>query len=167
MSAPDGLVRFVEPWSQLYGDSTVLPIVIVFGHIAALVFAGGLAVTMDRATLRASRGAAELRWRQLEELARAHRLVLIGLGLSVVTGVLLFTADVETYFVSPIFWTKMSLIALLLVNGYVMTKTEARIRLTPNADDEPGWKRLRTTAGLSIVLWFAIAFVGVTLVKAA
>jgi hypothetical protein len=167
MSAPTALVRFVEPWSQLYGDSTVLPTIIVFAHIAALVFAGGLSVTMDRATLRASRGPAEFRWRQLEELGRAHRLVVTGLGLSVITGVLLFTADVETYFGSPIYWTKMALIAVLLVNGYMMTKTEARIRSTPNADDEPGWKRLRTTASLSIVLWFAIAFVGVALVKAA
>lgn len=167
MSAPAALVRFVEPWSQLYGDSTVLPTIIVFAHIAALVFAGGLAVTMDRGTLRAFRGPAEFRWRQLEELDRAHRTVITGLVLSVITGVLLFTADLETYFTSPIYWTKMSLIALLLINGYVMTKTESRIRNTPNADDEPGWKRLRATAGLSIVLWFAIAFVGVALVKAA
>jgi hypothetical protein len=167
MGAPAALVQFVEPWSQLYGDSKVIPTIIVFGHIAALVFAGGLAVTMDRGTLRAARGSAEFRWRQLEELARAHRLVLTGLSLSVITGVLLFTADLETYFVSPIYWTKMTLIALLLVNGSVMTKTESRIRSSPGADDEPGWRRLRATATFSIALWFAIAFVGVALVKAA
>jgi hypothetical protein len=167
MGPPAALVQFVEPWSQLYGDSKLLPTLIVFAHVAALVFAGGLAVTMDRATLRAAHGPAEFRWRQLEELARAHRLVITGLGLSVVTGVLLFTADLETYFVSWIYWTKMSLIALLLINGYVMTKTETRIRLTPAAADERGWKRLRTTASVSILLWFAIAFAGVALVKAA
>lgn len=167
MTAPAALVRLVGPWSQLYGDSTLLPILIVFTHIAALVFAGGLAVTMDRATMRAARGAAEFRWRQLEELGRAHRLVLVGIALSAVTGVLLFAADLETYFGSAIYWTKMSLIVLLLVNGYVMTKTESRIRLTPNAADDAGWNRLRTTAAISIFLWFAIAFAGVALVKAA
>jgi hypothetical protein len=151
----------------LYGDSKLLPTLIVFTHVAALVFAGGLAVTMDRATLRAARGPAEFRWRQLEELARAHRLVIIGLSLSVVTGVLLFTADLETYFVSWIYWTKMSLIVVLLANGYVMSKTESRIRSTPNAADDAAWKRLRATATLSILLWFAIAFAGVALVKAA
>ena len=93
--------------------------------------------------------------------------MLTGLGLSVVTGVLLFVVDIETYFVSPIYWTKMSLIALLLINGYVMTKTESRIRLTPSAADDAGWSRLRKTAAFSIFLWFAIAFVGVALVKAA
>ncbi|MGH7677751.1 MAG: hypothetical protein ACRENU_04740 [Gemmatimonadaceae bacterium] len=167
MGAPAALVRFVEPWSQLYSDSTVLPTIIVFGHIAALVFAGGLAVTMDRGTLRAVHGPAEFRWRQLEELDRAHRLVVFGLVLSVITGVLLFTADLETYFGSPIYWTKMTLIAGLLLNGYVMTRTETRIRSSPGAEDDAGWRRLRTTARLSIALWFAIAFVGVALVKSA
>lgn len=163
MGAPAALVHLVEPWSQLYSDSKLLPTLIVFGHIAALVFAGGLAVTLDRATLRAARGPAEFRWRQLEELERAHRLVLTGLALSVVTGVLLFTSDLETYFVSWIYWTKMTMIVLLLVNGYVMTRTESQIRLTANAADDVGWKRLRFTALASLILWFAIAFMGVAL----
>lgn len=167
IAPPEALVRLVEPWSQYYGDSAFVPTVVVFGHIAALVFAGGLAVTLDRATLRAARGPAEFRWRQLEELRAAHRFVLIGISLSVVTGVLLFTADLETYFGSWIFWTKMGLIALLLFNGFLMTRAEGRIGLTPNAADETGWKRLRTTAIVSLVLWFTIAFAGVALVKAA
>ena len=163
MDAPSGLVNLVEPWSHLYSNSKVLPTVVVFVHIAALVFAGGLAVTLDRATLRASRGPAEFRWRQLDELAVAHRLVITGLALSFVTGVLLFTADLETYFTSWVFWVKMAMIALLLTNGYVMSRAESRIRLAPNAADDIGWRRLRTTAGTSIVLWFAIAFMGVAL----
>lgn len=167
IAPPETLVRLVEPWSQFYGDSAIAPTVVVFGHIAALVFAGGLAVTLDRATLRAARGPAEFRWRQLEELRAAHRFVLIGISLSVVTGVLLFTADLETYFGSWIYWTKMGLIALLLLNGYLMTRAEARIGLTPNAADEAGWKQLRTSAIVSLVLWFTIAFAGVALVKAA
>lgn len=166
MAPPASLVHFLEPWSHLYSDSKLLPTVIVFAHIAALVFAGGLAVTLDRATLRASRGAAESRWRQLEDLAAAHRLVVFGLALSLVTGVLLFTADLETYFVSWIFWTKMTLIVLLLGNGYAMTRIESRIRETPNAADSAGWKRLRATAAISMTLWFVIAFAGVALAEA-
>ena len=167
IAPPEALVRLAEPWSQWYGDSTVVPTLVVFGHIAALVFAGGLAITLDRATLRAARGPAEFRWRQLEELRAAHRYVLVGLGLSVVTGVLLFAADLETYFGSWIYWTKMGLIAVLLTNGYLMTRAESRISSTPNAADEAGWKQLRTTAVVSLVLWFTIAFAGVALVKAA
>lgn len=167
IAPPEALVRLVEPWSQLYSDSTVVPTLVVFGHIAALVFAGGLAVTLDRATLRAARGAAEFRWRQLEELRAAHRLVIIGIGLSIATGVLLFAADLETYFGSWIYWLKMSLIALLLLNGFWMTRLEGRISSTPNASDEAGWRRLRATAVISLILWFSIAFAGVALVKAA
>lgn len=166
MAPPDALVRLLEPWSQLYSDSKLLPTLIVFAHIAALVFAGGLAVTLDRATLRAARGPAEFRWRQLEELAAAHRLVLTGLALSFVTGVLLFTSDLETYFGSWIYWTKMALIVVLLANGYAMTRAESRIRSTPNAADDIGWKRLRRTAAVSMALWFAIAFAGVALAEA-
>ena len=167
IAPPAALVQLVEPWSALYSDSTVIPTLVVFGHIAALVFAGGLAITLDRATLRAARGPAEFRWRQLEELRAAHRLVVVGIGLSVVTGVLLFAADLETYFGSWIYWTKMALIVMLLLNGYLMTRVEGRISSTPNAADDAGWKQLRTNAIVSLVLWFSIAFAGVALVKAA
>ena len=165
MKAPELLVRLAEPWSQLYGDSALLSTVIVFGHIAALVFAGGLAITLDRGTLRAARGDAALRSRHLGELQSAHRIVIRGLALSVVTGVLMLTADLETYFGSWIYWTKMALVALLLVNGYVMTRTEREIRTAP--EPAAAWRRLRTTALASMVLWFAIAFAGVALVNAA
>ena len=163
MDAPAALVQLFEPWSSVYSDSKVIPTLVVFGHVAALVFAGGLAVTLDRATLRAARGPAEFRWRQLDELALAHRLVVIGLALSVTTGVLLFTADVETYFTSWIYWAKMTLIVLLLANGFTMTRVESRMRSAPDADDDHGWQRLRRTAAISITLWFAIALAGVAL----
>jgi hypothetical protein len=147
----------------MYGDSSVLPTLVVFGHIAALVFAGGLAVTLDRSTLRAIRGSADDRVRQVSELAAAHRLILTGLALSAVTGVLLFAADVETYFVAPAFWTKMALVALLLLNGYMMSRAEARTRAPDTMD--AAWKSLRRSAIASLILWFATAFVGVALVN--
>ena len=166
MSAPASLVHLVVPWSHLYSDSKLLPTVVVFAHIAALVFAGGLAVTLDRATLRAFRGTPEFRSRQLGDIAAAHRLVLTGLALSFISGVFLFTADLETFYGSWIFWTKMGLIVLLLANGYRITRVELRIRETPKAADADAWKQLRTTAVISIALWFTIAFAGVALAEA-
>jgi len=163
MSAPESLVKLLEPWSHAYGDSKVLPTIIVFLHIAALVFAGGYAITLDRFTLRAFRSS-ELRSNQLDELARSHRLVIAGLALSVVSGVLLFAADVETYWTSVVWWTKAVLIVLLLLNGFGITKLEVRLRASP-ANADAAWRGLRRTAMASIVLWFAIALAGVALVN--
>jgi hypothetical protein len=147
----------------MYSDSGVLPTLVVFGHIGALVFAGGLAVTLDRATVRAAGGSADDRVRQADLLAAAHRSVIIGLALSAVTGVLLFAADVETYFSAPAFWTKMALVAALLGNGYLMTRAERRTRSTDNPVG--AWRTLRRTAIASLILWFATTFVGVALVN--
>jgi uncharacterized membrane protein len=165
LAAPEALVRAFEPWAAIYGDSSVLPTLVVFGHIAALVFAGGLGVTLDRATLRAARGSAEDRSRQIGELGAAHRLIIGGLALSAVTGVLLFAADVETYFGAPAFWVKMTLVTSLLVNGYLMTRAERSTRAAEASAGAAAWKALRRTAIASMILWFATAFVGVALVN--
>lgn len=165
MTTPVALVQLFGPWSTLYADSKLIATLVVFGHIASLMFAGGHAITCDRGTLRAVR-APESRSRQLGELAGAHRIVIAGLAFSAVTGLLLFASDVETYFVSWVYWTKMAMIVLLLTNGFFMTKAEAALRLAP-ADAEPGWRRLRFAAIVSLVLWFAIALAGVALVNAA
>jgi len=170
ISAPAPLVRLLEPWSHAYGDSKVLPPVIVFAHIAALVFAGGYAVTLDRFTLRAFRSS-ELRGAQLAELSRSHRLVMIGLTGSVVSGLLLFTSDIETYWTSVIWWTKASLIVLLLLNGVGSMKLEAQVRESRESREsrvnaEAAGRGLRLTAIASMLLWFAVALCGVALDKA-
>lgn len=165
VQAPAGLVKLVEPWSTFYADSKMVATLIVFGHIAALLFAGGLAVTLDRGTLRALR-APDLRARHLIELGASHRVVISGLALSVVSGLLLFTADIEAYFVSPVYWTKMTFIILLLANGYHMKRVEAALR-TGSGNADTGWRRLSSTALNSLILWFAIALAGVALVNAA
>src|SRR5436305_6510420 len=91
------LARLFDPWAHVYADSKVIATIVTFGHIASLLMAGGLAVATDRSTLRALRLAAAERGRHLEELSGVHRWVVGGLSLSVVTGVLLFGSDVETF----------------------------------------------------------------------
>ena len=165
-SVTTGLARLAEPWAHLYADSKTVATIVTFGHIASLLMAGGLAVATDRATLRALRLAAAERGRHLEELAGVHRLVVGGLALSVVTGVLLFASDVETFVGSWIFWLKMALIGVLLVNGYAMTRAESALRA--DADETaPSWARLRRSALISVGLWYAITLAGVALVNVA
>jgi len=165
-SATTGLARLVEPWAHLYADSKTVATVVTFGHIASLLMAGGLAVATDRATLRALRLAAAERGRHLEELAGVHRLVVGGLGLSVITGALLFASDVETFVGSWIFWLKMALICVLLANGYVMTRAEEALRADAS-DAAPAWVRLRRSALVSVGLWYVITLAGVALANVA
>ena len=159
------LARLFEPWSHLYASSKLVATVVTFGHVAPLLLAGGLAVATDRATLRALRLAAAERGRHLEELAGVHRMVVGGIALSLVTGALLFASDVESYYGSWVFWLKMALIVVLLINGYTMTGAERVLRADAE-ETSPAWARLRRAAILSMVLWYTITLAGVALVNA-
>jgi uncharacterized membrane protein len=77
-----------------------------------------------------------------------------------VSGVLLGAADVETFLPSIWFWIKIALVALLMINGSVLTLTERRLG---RGLTDAGWTRLRTLARTSIALWTATAVVGIVL----
>ena len=160
------LARVLEPWAHLYADSKLIATVVTFGHIASLLMAGGLAVTADRATLRALRLAAAERGRHLEDLSGIHRLVVGGLTLSVATGLLLLASDVETFLGSRILWLKMGMICVLLGNGFAMTRAEHSLRADA-AETSPSWRRLRRTALVSVGLWYAITLAGMALANVA
>jgi len=155
------LARLAEPWNSLYSDSKAVASAVLFLHLVPLLLAGGAAITADRATLRAARGSADDRARQLRDLARVHAAVLVGLALSFVSGVLLFLSDVDEFLGSPVFWAKLGLVALLLLNGFMMTRTEKA--LGSGGNETALWARLRTISVLSLVLWTATTLVGVVL----
>lgn len=155
------LARLAEPWNSLYSDNKVVSATVVFLHLVPLLLAGGLAVSADRATLRAARGSGEDRTRQLGELARVHPFVLGGLALSFISGVLLFLADVDEFLGSPFFWVKLGLIGLLLLNGFMMNRTERG--LAAGGSETALWARLRTIAVLSVILWTVTTLAGVVL----
>jgi hypothetical protein len=164
------LARAAEPWRDVYSNATPVATAIVFAHLAALVVGGGLAIASDRATVRAARvlvGAADARARQLGELAAAHRTVIASLGVAAATGALLFLADVEEYAHSVTFWIKMGLVALLLANGWAMTRAERGLAVGGEGARTDGlWGRLRFHAGVSLVLWLATLLAGVALSNA-
>lgn len=156
------LVAVAAPWASLYSDSKVVAVAVVFAHVAGLLVAGGFALAADRSTFRAWRAPAADRARHLAELRAVHAPVVAGLAVVNVSGLLLFLADVKTYAASPAFGLKLLLVALLLVNGLVMTRAEAALRAGGNP---PGgaWRRLRAAALASAALWLATTLVGVVL----
>jgi hypothetical protein len=160
------LARLFDPWAHLYADSKVIATIVTFGHVGALLMAGGLALATDRATLRALRLAAAERGHHLEELTGTHRWVVGGLMLSVATGVLLFGSDVETFWGSWVFWLKMAMLCVLLGNGFLMTRAEQSLRVDAT-EASPAWTQLRRSAVTSVALWYTITLLGVALVNVA
>ena len=114
-----------------------------FLHIGGLLLAGGLAIAADRSTMRALRLPVSERALSMLELAAVRRWVLTGLTVIVVSGLALLTADIETFFGSWIFWTKMGLVILLLTNGFMMTRIERMLAL--EADDRQPDLRFATS----------------------
>lgn len=165
MSAPTELVRLASPWEQLYSNSKGLETFITFLHVGGLLLGGGLALASDRATLRAIRQAAHDRVQHLEALSSVHKIVLTGLAITFVSGILLFLADVKTFWGSWVFWLKMVLILALLINGWVITRAEASLRAGDMGEDDRAWTHLHRTAVVSFVLWFAITLAGVALLN--
>jgi hypothetical protein len=159
-----------KPWAALYSDSRAVSSTVTFLHLGGLLFAGGLAVSSDRATFRALRGTDEDRSRLLVDLGNAHAWVLAGLSVIFGSGLLLALSDVKTFGKSPIYWTKMSLVVLLLANGALLQRTEQKLRagslLTQStAPRQRLWSRLRFAAASSMTLWTAIVLAGVILVE--
>jgi hypothetical protein len=128
-----------------------------------------LAVAADRSTLRTGADLADRR-RRLRELHAMHRPILIALAVVFLTGLALAAADVDTFASSPAFGIKLLLVALLLANGAVLTRTEAALR-SASAEPSAGrnarpWRRLRLTSWLSLSLWAATVVAGTVLVNA-
>lgn len=155
------LVKLAEPWAKFYGDHKAVSAGVLFVHLVPLIIAAGAAFIADRDTLRVARGAPADRERQLRQLGSIHRVVLFGLTLSFVSGVLMLLSDVETFLGSIFLWIKLALVALLLVNGFMMTRAERA--LAANVQDDALWGRMRTIAWLSATLWLATTLAGVVL----
>lgn len=163
-----GAAHFLAPWQAAYGDSTVISTTVTTVHVVALVFGAGLAMAADRATLRHTSRSDDDREHLLDEIGSTHRPVLIALAAMFASGVALAAADIKTFAESPVFWVKLGLIVLLLVNGAVLERTESGLKKGILSPMRSGimWKRLRRSAVYSIALWTATIIAGTVLVNA-
>ena len=163
-ATPEALANAVAPWQKFYSHSSAASTIVIFLHIAPLVVGGGLAIALDRASLRLRHDEPGARERHLAELGSVHAVVIAALLVSFVSGLLLLAADLDTFLPSWVFWMKMALVAALLANGAVMRSLERRLS-RPGDLREDQWHRLRGTAITSLVLWLAITFAGVMLMN--
>jgi len=162
MTVPESLVNLLKPWNEFYSHSKTAATVVIFLHIGGILLAGGLAIAADRGTLRALRVTAGERPHYMRELGAVHRWVISGLTVVVLSGLLLLTADIENFFGSWVYWTKMALVVVLLINGLMMTRTEAALQRDAS-ETSPHWSSLHRAAVTSLGLWFVITAFGVAL----
>ncbi len=161
VAAVAGLPAAVAHWAKVYNDRSSLSTAVTWLHLAGVLVGGGFAVVADREALRLTAGSQPPdHWsRALDQVHGVHRWVLAGLALTLVTGLLMMLADLDTYLTSVVFWTKMGLIAVLLGNGYVRLRAERVLRNGVAA----GWRRLRQSSVASLVLWFVVLLAGTML----
>ena len=153
---PSFIPHLVGWWAAFYSGSAVMRTLVSFVHVAGLVSGGGAAVAADRATLKATRHGRAVTREQIESIHHTHRIVLVGLAAVIASGLLLFAADVATYAPSKLFWLKMGMVALLMINGAILVRV-GRGRRSP---DDRARRTMRWTAGISLALWFLTTLAG-------
>jgi Predicted integral membrane protein (DUF2269). len=161
---PQALIDLTAPWGDFMKHSKLAKTIVIFLHIAPIVVGGGIAIGLDRLTLRLSRGDDADRGRHLAELARTHTVVIAALAVSIISGLLLVAAEIDNFPTSWIFWVKMLFIVILLANGARMQKVEQRMARAGSITAED-WAGLHTAAMASVTLWLTVTFLGVALSK--
>jgi len=158
------LIRSVAPWAKLYQAATALATGITFLHVAGLLWGGGRAITADAIALRTRSFERARDSGRLEIVSSSHRDVLIGLAVTAITGVLMFAADIKHYLTSPLYWGKMSVVAVMLINGAFIKRLETPLAAGGEAAAR-GWARTRRLAVVSLLLWFTATLLGQTLLN--
>ncbi|MGH7656398.1 MAG: hypothetical protein ACREN6_17245 [Gemmatimonadaceae bacterium] len=164
MAIVETLASVLKPWADYYGNTKPLQAGVEFLHVGGLLVGGGFALASDRAALRSLNAAPEQQQHVLRDFSTIHTPVIIALAVTATSGVVMLTTDIGTFLTSPVFWTKMTLVALLLTNGYLVKRTEEQL----NADPSPGnraWARFKFGAIASMTLWLSTTLAGVILLN--
>ena len=145
------LSQALASWNSYYGNHQALSVAIRYVHLAALLVGGGTALAIDREIFVLRRSAPQARDATITRLNRAHALVIASIVFLVASGFLMAGADVETYLVSPTFWTKMALVVMLLINGAVLARAGRKSAMVS--------RRLTVASVVSAILWLVIVYV--------
>ena len=151
--------NILQTWTSFYANHAIVRTFIVFFHIGGLVIAGGCAISADRTILRACRRPVTERDGQLEMLPGTHRIVIFGLTAVIASGILLLAADTDTMLHSALFWLKMGLVVILMLNGLLLMRAGRQAESGVPA----AWKTLAITSTISVALWMLTTLAGAAL----
>ena len=149
MAAPAFASAALTWWSAIYTDHQAVSVIVRFLHLAGILVGGGTALVADRHLLAAISRDVVARNAALALAGASHRIVVPALALMALTGVLMATADLETFLNSRLFWIKMLIVGLLLLNGGGLVFAERAVARGAGASD---WARLRIASVVSVVL---------------
>ncbi|MDR0787154.1 MAG: hypothetical protein LBG44_04745 [Gemmatimonadota bacterium] len=115
--------------------------------------------------MRVKPGDLSSRWNRRADVSAVHRIVLSGVAVLFATGILITAAEFEEFVETPVFWIKLALVGLLVVNGALLTRKE---EILPERTEAPlknngEWARVRRHALFSVTLWIATAAAGIVL----
>jgi hypothetical protein len=163
MALPPFLASTIESWAAFYDAHRMMSVTIHYLHLAGLVVGAGTALAADRQILKAARLGPTERSATLAALHASHRVVVPALAVVVVTGALMTASDTTTFIGSRLYWSKMGLVTLLLLNGSGLLAAERAV----SRGRARGWSGLGLTSAASLLLWLVILFMGVWLTAAA
>jgi hypothetical protein len=161
MHLPPALLAAVQSWAAFYDAHPAVSLAVRWLHLAGLLVGGGAALAADFRMLRA--GASE-RVAAASGLATTHRVVVGGLVAMALSGGLMVASDLDTFMGSRLYWAKMGLVALLVLNGLALVRAERAALGNPLGR---GFTWLRVTSTASVALWLAILYAGLWLTVAA
>ena len=163
MALPAFATDAIRGWAAYYDAHRAVSVAVRWLHLGGLLLGGGSALAADRHVLRALRAGRELREASLGVLESSHRVVVPAMAVVVLSGLLMTASDTATYLGSRLYWTKMGLVALLLLNGTALLAAERAVRRGRGK----GWTGLTVVSAVSLVLWLVILYFGVWLTAAA
>jgi hypothetical protein len=126
----------------------------LFGAVFQLIHIVGLILILSPVTLVSLRlvGLGGLREQSLVEIAKStEKLIWVGLGLLVFSGIFIFIPAATNYYPNFAFWTKFSFLAVAIFVHITLYKKFTAI-------ESPPLFAARATAGLVMFLWLAVAF---------
>jgi uncharacterized membrane protein len=170
----EALTALVQPWANLYADHPSLATVVLALHVLSMFVGGGMAIAADRRVILAAPGTADAARAVLADLSTTHGIVIGALIITFASGIAIFASDVILFSSSTLFWAKMSMLTLLLLNGVRLQRTERAAILGDDATplsptDGPvpfpqkAWRDVRRAAVASLALWLSVVTLGVAL----
>ncbi len=157
------LAGVIYAWSGYYGNHPFVSVFVRFAHLSAIALGGGSALLTDLWVLKAKNAQLTEKESVFQSLRRIHGYVIPWIAVLVVTGILMTLADFDTFWNSRIYWIKMALVAMLIMNGVTLLLAEHRTRRIGLA---AGWRRLVRVSMISFILWITTLFAGTYLTVA-